>query len=65
MPHIISDFKRCWEIVQEKVACLADNDARIALDPCDSYLIQVCTYIHLKCNWIPVWEHGKEKGTFI
>jgi hypothetical protein len=29
--------------IQEKVACLADNDARIALDPSDPYLIQVCT----------------------
>ncbi len=26
---------------QEKVACLIDNDASLALDPHDSYLVQV------------------------
>ena len=29
--------------IHEKVAYLVDNDARIALDPSDLYLIQVCT----------------------
>lgn len=28
-------------LFQEKVACLADNDARLALDPNDKYKIQV------------------------
>lgn len=27
--------------MQEKVACLEDNDARLALDPHDKYKIQV------------------------
>ncbi|KAG0569063.1 hypothetical protein KC19_6G063000 [Ceratodon purpureus] len=31
---------------QEKVACLADNDARIALDPSDPYLIQTKPHGH-------------------
>lgn len=29
---------------QEKVACLADNDARLALDPNDKYQIQVANF---------------------
>jgi hypothetical protein len=28
-------------LLQEKVACLCDNDGRIALDPADNFLIQV------------------------
>jgi len=31
----------CSFSFQEKVACLADNDARLALDPNDKYKIQV------------------------
>lgn len=32
-------------LFQEKVACLADNDARLALDPNDKYKIQVVNFI--------------------
>ena len=32
------------DLFQEKVACLADNDARLALDPDDKYKIQVANF---------------------
>jgi UDP-sugar pyrophosphorylase len=35
---------------QEKVACLADNDARLALDPNDKYRIQFCDLTD-KATW--------------
>lgn len=31
-------------MIQEKVACLEDNDARLALDPQNRYRIQVLLY---------------------
>lgn len=38
-------FTTIWSFfLQEKVACLNDNDARIALDPNEKYMIQVCLY---------------------
>jgi hypothetical protein len=39
----------CSFSFQEKVACLADNDARLALDPNDKYRIQVGNF-HTRIN---------------
>jgi len=39
----------CSFSFQEKVACLADNDARLALDPNDKYKIQVENF-HTRIN---------------
>lgn len=43
-----------YNLLQEKVACLDDNDARLALDPKNKYRIQVlilCIIFH-KCRSI-------------
>ncbi|XP_024394251.1 UDP-sugar pyrophosphorylase [Physcomitrium patens] len=53
---------------QEKVACLADNDARIALDPSDSYAIQTKPHGHgdvhavlYNSGLLPKWQEEGRK----
>lgn len=43
----------CWYVFQEKVACLDDNDARLAMDPKNKYRIQVtlCMFFKIEQNY--------------
>ncbi|CAM6129903.1 unnamed protein product [Calypogeia fissa] len=55
-------------VKQEKVACLSDNDARIALDPADNFLIQTKPHGHgdvhgvlFKSGILSKWEQAGVK----